>query len=235
MQRFFISWPLGIDMILRDDEIIHQISRVLRAKCGEHIVLFDGDGSETEYEITEITKKSITLRWIERRFPKTETDKSITLIQALPNKYEKIEYILQKWVEIGIQRFIFFKSERSQNLVVSPSKETRFHLIAKEAVEQCGWVNIPEILFLEKWWIDACIWYSQDNRVHVTLDTTGTKYPKDFILAKNISLWIGPEGGWSEIERHKMKEYWFITARFWERIFRTETAGIVVGFLFLYT
>ena len=83
-------------MILTDDEIIHQISRVLRAKLGEHIVLFDGDGSETEYEITEITKKSITLRGVERRFPKTETDKSITLIQALPNKYEKIEYILQK-------------------------------------------------------------------------------------------------------------------------------------------
>ncbi len=235
MQRFFISWPLGIDMILRDDEIIHQISRVLRAKCGEHIVLFDGDGSETEYEITEITKKSITLRGIERRFPKTETDKSITLIQALPNKYEKIEYILQKWIEIGIQKFIFFKSERSQNLAVSPSKETRFYLIAKEAVEQCWWVKIPEILFLEKWWIDACIWYSQDNRVHVTLDTIGEKYSRVLISEKNISLWIGPEGGWSETERDKMKEYWFITARFWERIFRTETAGIVIGFLFLHT
>ena len=235
MQRFFIPWPLGIDMILTDDEIIHQISRVLRAKLGEHIVLFDGDGSETEYEITEITKKSITLRGVERRFPKTETDKSITLIQALPNKYEKIEYILQKWVEIGIQRFIFFTSERSQKLVVSASKEARFHLIAKEAVEQCGWLKIPEILFLEKWWVDACVWLSRHNTTHITLDTTGEKYSKNLILAKDISLWIGSEGGWSEIERYKMKEYWFITARFWERIFRTETAGIVIGFLFLHT
>jgi len=41
----------------------------------------------------------------------------------------------------------------------------------------------------------------------VTLDTTGEKYSRALISEKNISLWIGPEGGWSETERDKMKKY----------------------------
>jgi len=60
------------------------------------VILFDGDGSETEYEIVSIEKKSISLKGIARTFPKTESLKHIALYQALPNKIEKIEYILQK-------------------------------------------------------------------------------------------------------------------------------------------
>jgi 16S rRNA (uracil1498-N3)-methyltransferase len=62
----------------------------------------------------------------------------VSLYQALPNKYEKIEYILQKGVEVGISKFVFFRSDRSQKLLLSPAKIERFAAIAREAVEQCG-------------------------------------------------------------------------------------------------
>ncbi len=96
MQRFFVPFPLTIDIILTDPDIVHQFTRVLRFQAGDHVALFDGDGSETEYEILSIEKKSIALKGIARRFPQTEPKKSVTLYQALPNKIEKIEYILQK-------------------------------------------------------------------------------------------------------------------------------------------
>lgn len=96
MQRFFVPFPLSIDVVLTDTDIIHQFSRVLRFQMGDSVILFDGDGSETEYEIVSLEKKSIALRGIARTFPKTEPTKSIALYQALPNKIEKIEYILQK-------------------------------------------------------------------------------------------------------------------------------------------
>lgn len=83
-------------MTITDEGIVHQISRVLRSTPGDHIILFDGDGSETEYEITHIEKKSIILRGVSRNFPETESPRRIILMQALPNKIEKIEYILQK-------------------------------------------------------------------------------------------------------------------------------------------
>ena len=96
MQRFYVTSPLTIDPVLTDLDIVHQLTRVMRSQVGEMIMLFDGDGSEMIYEIVGITKKSLSLRGQERRFPKTEPERSISLYQAMPNKIEKIEYILQK-------------------------------------------------------------------------------------------------------------------------------------------
>lgn len=62
MQRFlFFKLPLGNDITVRDDSFIHQISRVLRCRSGENIVLFNGDGQEYLYTIACIGKKEITL------------------------------------------------------------------------------------------------------------------------------------------------------------------------------
>lgn len=173
MQRFFVTFPLSMDLVLRDTEIVHQLTRVLRIKVAEHIVLFDGDGSETEYEITSIEKKSISLRGYARTFPKTEVSKNITLFQGIPNKYEKIEYILQKGVEIGIRKFVFFRSDHSQKLLITTSKKERFYTIAREALEQCGGLVMPEIV-----WIDdgsLLTLYQKNEREDITLDTIGSK------------------------------------------------------------
>ena len=62
MQRFFVTFPLSIDLILTDPDIVHQLTRVMRIVIGDKVVLFDGDGSETTYEIMTIAKKSLSLR-----------------------------------------------------------------------------------------------------------------------------------------------------------------------------
>jgi 16S rRNA (uracil1498-N3)-methyltransferase len=229
MQRFFVTFPLSIDVSLTDPMIYSQMVRVLRVKIWEHVILFDGDGTETEYEIQGIEKKSIHLRWIGRREPHTEQKKSITLYQGMPNKYEKIEYILQKWVEVGIQKFVFFRSDRSQKLLLSSSKIERFKTIAREALEQCGGCVMPEIEFLDR--MPIC----QTPDQNIVLDTTGKLWTiHEFIELQNIQLWVGPEWWWSESEREVMLRYGFIFARFWERILRTETAGVVTSFALLY-
>jgi RsmE family RNA methyltransferase len=99
------------------------------------------------------------------RVPNTEPQKRVSLYQALPNKYEKIEYILQKGVEIGIARFVFFRSDRSQKLLLSPNKIERFITIAREALEQCGGVVMPEILWIDRF-PDATT-----ESTHIVLDT----------------------------------------------------------------
>ncbi len=225
MQRFFVTFPLHIDMHITDSDIVHQLTRVLRVQVSDHIILFSGDGTETEYEIVSIEKKSIWLRGYAQNTPNTEPKKQVTLYQALPNKYEKIEYILQKWVEIGITRFIFFKSDRSQKLVMSPAKIERCMTIAREALEQCGWTIMPEILFHEKF-----MKYDTSG-VNMVLDTIGSNTRiSSYDSVQDIAIWVGPEWGWSENERSIMSNNGFIFARFWERVLRTETAGIVIGF-----
>lgn len=225
MQRFFVTFPLGIDVVLTDSTIVNQITRVLRMKEGESVILFDGDGSETEYQIIKIEKKSIHLRGQGRTFPRTEPQIRVTLYQALPNKHEKIEYILQKWVEVGIRKFVFFRSDRSQKLIISSAKIERFITIAREALEQCGGVVMPEIEFVER------ITDYEPRSTNIILDTVGAQRRiSEFRDIQDIGLWIGPEWGWSEEERAKMNDYGFIFAHFSERVFRTETAGVVTAF-----
>ncbi len=229
MQRFYVSYPLTIDLTLTDTDIIHQITRVMRSQIGDFVILFDGDGSETTYEIMSISKKSIWLRGKDRRFPQSEGLRDITLYQALPNKIEKIEYILQKWVEVGISKFIFFRAEYSQKLLLSENKKLRLTTIAREAVEQCGWVHMPEIYFFDT------INISEGTPTNITLDTTGKVIKvSEILLSDHLSIWIGPEGWWSEKEREKMSDSGFLFVRLWERILRTETAGIVSAFALLH-
>ncbi len=231
MQRFFVTFPIQVDMVVTDTDMVHQLTRVLRVAIWEHIVLFMGDRSEMEYEITTTWKKSIWLRWVASRVPNTEPHKRVTIYQALPNKHEKIEYILQKWVEIGIARFVFFRSDRSQKLLLSPTKIDRFIAIAREALEQCGGVVMPEITFADAFPEDTTASIEMSN---IVLDTLWESIRiSQYDNLQNMGLWVGPEGGWSDAERVRMQDNGFIFARFWERVLRTETAGIVIGFGFL--
>lgn len=61
---------------------------------------------------------------------------NIILVQSLPNKLEKLEFILQKGVETGIDEFIFFPADRSQKLALLDKKVDRLEQIVVEAVEQ---------------------------------------------------------------------------------------------------
>ena len=97
MQRFsFSDITLGNDITISEDSFIHQISRVLRIKNGERVILFNGDGQEYMYIIESIEKKGIKLSFSERYKNISETAVHIRLYQAIPNKYEKIEHIIQK-------------------------------------------------------------------------------------------------------------------------------------------
>lgn len=139
MQRFFFHTPLQENMVITDRARVHQMTRVLRLQVGDEIIGIDGDGSESLYEIVLIDKTAIQLLRKKRYIPDhREADRHICLYHALPNKFEKIEWIIQKSVEIGVRRLVFFRAERSQKLVLSESKKERFATIAVEALEQCG-------------------------------------------------------------------------------------------------
>ena len=88
------------------------------------------------YILKSISNKNIQCSLVSKEINTAAPKKQIRLYQALPNKYEKIEYILQKGVEIGIDEFVFFRSERSQKLIINERKIERFADIAREALEQ---------------------------------------------------------------------------------------------------
>ncbi len=88
---------------------------------------------------------------------------------------------------------------------------------------------MPEIEFQDQ------ITNYQSPITNIVLDTTGIlQKMHEMPQNREISIWVGPEGGWSDIECEKMRDNGFIFARFGERVLRTETAGVVMAFALLY-
>ena len=206
MQRFFINRPLRETEIF-DDEIFHQITRVLRMKKGDQIILFCGDGIEYLYELTNFSKKSVECVQREKYEPTgRESSKNITLYQSLPNKMEKLEWIVQKNTELGVQKIIFFRSDRSQKLFLSDSKKERIKAISREALEQCGGLFPVEIIFSDEN-LESILKNNNPDEKRLFLHTEGKKSTlNELSYETNFGIFIGPEGGWSDSEIQKMNE-----------------------------
>lgn len=230
MQRFYFEIELWENITIDDKDFFHQISHVLRSVIWDKVNLFNWDSYDYIYSISEIKKNQINLKFCEKIKNNKDADLILNLYQSIPNKYEKVEYILQKWVEIGIRNFIFFQSERSQKLIINEKKLDRFKFIIKESLEQCGWCILPEIRFISKLDLWKINWEKIVCHTNMIDSIDFKKYKIDSGI---INLFIWPEGWFSEKEISDLKYNWAQIINFWERVLRTETTWVVVGFYFL--
>lgn len=228
MHRFYYSsLPWEKAFSLTDTEIYHQIVKVFRAEIGDMFCFFNGvDPIDYVYEIEAIEKKCIQFV-LKEKLQKEQSKKQIILIEALPNKAQKLEYIIQKWVEIGIDTFVFFPSERSQKLPLSENKKERYEKIAIEALEQSGGNILPSISFEKS--------FPENLEGNILFFHTGkdnTKLLKEATIMGTGThiLVVWPEGGWSEREVEKFKEKKYTQVYLWSNILRCETVSSVVAF-----
>lgn len=232
MQRFYISDlnTTDFNFSIKDKEIIHQLIKVLRIKIWESIIFFDwSDNFDYIFRVKNILDKSIDFEQVWREENKSEIDFELNLYQAIPNKLEKVEYIIQKWVEIWIKNFVFFRSERSQKLIMSDNKMERLQKIAIEAVEQSWRLHVPEIVFLDKYDFSPLI--KNQNIFFHTISENSKLIQKTKIDYDNtINLFVWPEWGFSDDEIKKFKNMFFEQVHLWDRILRTETTWMVTSF-----
>ncbi len=150
MQRFLLDTPLAERICLTNPDLVHQIGHVLRSAVGDSIVFFDGHSPEEHlYRIESVSKRTVECRRTAIRPSECEPQHRVTIAQAMPNTIEKLEYALQKCVEIGATGFIIFRGDRSQKPLPNEHKRERLEKIAKEALEQCGGCIMPEIRYTE--------------------------------------------------------------------------------------
>lgn len=235
MQRFYIRELNTTDFtfILNDIQIIHQLTKVLRIKVWEKVIFFDwNDNYDYIFQVKKIDKKDIILEQVWRNENNSEVAFELNLYQSMPNKQEKIEYIIQKWVEVWIKNFVFFRSERSQKLIISDNRLDRFTKIAIEAIEQSWRSYIPEIVFLDKLEFSLL---KNDENIFFHTDPVNSILLKNLELnySKNINIFVWPEGWFSDDEIKKMDILWFKKSHLWDRILRTETTWIVTSFFII--
>jgi 16S rRNA (uracil1498-N3)-methyltransferase len=231
MQRFYLENlnTTIFNITLENKELIHQLSRVLRSKIWDKIILFDWeDDFDYIFEIKDILKTKINLEQVDRIQKKSEIDFELNLFQAIPNKMDKIESIIKNGTQTWISNFLFFRADRSQKLVVSDKKIERLKKIIIEAVEQSWRNKIPWLIIWEKPNFINLEW----QNIFLHTKNNDSKYLKDIEINswEKINLFVWPEWGFSDDEIWKFWRNDFISLYLWERILRTELAWISVGF-----
>ena len=215
-----------------------QIKNVLRLRAGDVVNVFDGAGQEFAVSLKTIDDPATGVI-LQTTTPSTEPEVRLTLIQSLP-KGEKIDLILQKCTEVGVSNFLFLETARSIPHVSPeklPSRLERWRSIVKEAAEQSGRVRLPSV--------DWAVSFDEALKRISSIDhrliawechegsTLMSKLP-EFKGAKDIALFIGPEGGFTEQEIEKARNAGVTPISLGSRILRTETAAIVGSALIIY-
>ncbi len=227
MPRFYIETDLAVDSTVELTEtVFHHWVKVLRAQVGEKATLFNGQGGEFEAELIEVAKKSASVQ-INHFNPANRTPKFKALLGQVMSKGDRMDYAIQKAVELGVSEIQLLTSERCEMRLKydrDQKKLDHWQGIAIAACEQCGLNIVPNILppvSLEKW---------------LTTELPATK----LVLAPNkdevdvlshataeLALLIGPEGGLSEDEIASANAQGFQNWCIGERVLRTETAPVV--------
>ena len=204
----------------------HHLVNVLRLRAGNSIVLFNGTGGEYIAEITAINRENVVVTVGEFSGKIYESGLSITLIQGI-SRGQKMDYTLQKAVELGVNRIVPVHTEYS-NVNLDHDREQRKHShwnkIIINACEQSGRNIIPELLPSQVM-VD---WIQTDNNQVKIAFHPGADGCLDQVtgVEGNISILIGPEGGFSESEISMINQCEYFLSRLGPRILRTESAAI---------
>ena len=227
MIRFFIENISDNNYTLKGEDAHHAI-KSLRVKIGENIILCDKNSFEHICKVEKISKDEVLLSAIKSQKNTSESNIKITLYQAL-TKNDKMDLVVQKSVELGVFKIVPIETSRC---ISKPSEKSiskkieRWQKIAKEAAKQSGRGIIPNISSPLK--LDEAISKIKDYDKSLVFYENGGEKIKNSLKTydKNISIFIGPEGGFETEEIDKLKSFGATISTLGTRILRTETASL---------
>jgi len=209
------------------------VAKVLRARLGDELTLFNGDGRECNGMIDAVRGSRVAASVGESRQVDRESPLAITLVQCVP-RGDRMDFIVQKATELGVSRIVPVLSQRSVvrlDAGQAESKANHWRAVAVSACEQCGRNRLPSI--------DAAqplLNYlgssspGQGPRLVFAPDSASppgaerrSGLNSDIVVAE---VAIGPEGGFASDELEAFRVSGFSQVGFGPRILRTETAAI---------
>jgi 16S rRNA (uracil1498-N3)-methyltransferase len=229
IRRFFVDKKDIVDgkITLTGDEFYH-MTKVLRYKVGYKAVILANDGIERHSVVEEIGKDSAILA-VENEVVADRKNATITLYAGLL-KNNKLDFVVQKGVELGVDNIVPFIS---QNSAETKFNSERANKIALESAKQCGSVYLSKVDDLVDYdkVIDDFKCY---DKVIFAYENEKTNRIVDAVKgAKNLAIVVGPEGGFTPEETERAIENGATVVTLGRRILRAETASIVSATLAL--
>lgn len=225
MRRFFVH-PKSISdnlAILSAEESRH-VATVLRLEAGTAVELFDGTGYIYQGLILTTTPKRITVE-IVSRYQEVESDTpQLFLFQSIL-KGKKMDFLIQKATELGVNSFCPIHSQYNENLGNLQRQIERWKRIMLESCKQCKRaipMHIEDVATIEELDLSAfkqplVLWEGEKTTF---LDGTMVSYDSP------MALLVGPEGGFHQNEIEKAVIQGFKPVSLGPRILRSETAAL---------
>ena len=223
---------IGATIKLSDNAATHA-TRVMRLSVGDALTLFCGDGFDYACELISVKKSEALAQVKASTKVESESNLSITLLLGI-SAGDRMEFALQKAIELGVTNIIPIKTERSV-VKLSPERAEKrlehWQNVVIAACEQSGRAVIPQLEAP----ITLALWLASNaasSAVRITLDPLANSRLKDLpkpqgeIQLQPIQLLVGAEGGLNSNEIALAAQHGFTGVQLGKRILRTETAPL---------
>jgi 16S rRNA (uracil1498-N3)-methyltransferase len=228
--RLFLEQPIeaGRSLALSRAQANYLVN-VLRLRDGKPVLVFNGRDGEWRANLHS-ARKAAALEVLEQTRPQTAAGDLEYLFAPL--KHARLDYMVQKAVEMGASRLVPVLTRRTQTRRLNLE---RMRANAIEAAEQCGILNLPQIgepvpldKLIARWTPDRLLVFCDEDAE--TADPVAALSPArsgGLMGALPVSLLIGPEGGFAEEERKALAGLPnAIRLALGPRILRADTAAV---------
>lgn len=223
MVQFYIP-DIAVNPTLPEDEAGH-VLRVLRKGAGDEIVAIDGKGFRYHCRITSVGKRTADLDILDREYIESGWKGRITIAVAPTKNLDRVEWMVEKCVEIGVDSIVFLECRYSERKQL---KFERLEKIAVSAMKQSLKAKLPQISGMVSFdeFISSI---PEESGKYIAYCIEKENYPLfvDVLeFSRDVILIIGPEGDFSKEEVEKAVNAGAKCVSFGESRLRTETAGV---------
>ena len=229
MPRFYCPQPLVPGSIVDLPETVAHHLHVVRQQAGDEVVLFNGEGGQVRARLVEIGKRRASAEVVALEPVEVELPYSVTLAQGLPEGSSKMDWIVEKAVELGVTAIQPLAAARSVVKLSGERAEKRqahWEGVVVAASEQSGRNRLAALMPL------------QDFNRYIAQPADGPRILLSPRATQSLAAWarstqpqpvtllIGPEGGFSAAEEDAAIAAGALALSMGPRVLRTETAGL---------
>ncbi len=224
--RLHVEQSLGHGAELEaGDSNSHYLYRVLRLREGDHVGLFNGEDGEWRAIMVSASPGRVLLRCLGQT--RQQSDPPDLWLLFSPLKKSRTDFIVEKATEIGVSDIFPVRTELTNSRRVQTA---RLRAVAREATEQCGGLSVPTIHELAALKPALAGWPEGRGLIFCDETRLGCRdFPLPPSLPDRLAVLIGPEGGFTESERHHIRRMAdVVPVGLGGRLLRADTAAAVV-------
>lgn len=231
LDRFYAPGPWVNGAVRLSPEEVHHLTRVMRAKAGDLIEVFDGEGARATARVENISKRDVELKVMGDVVLKDRTLPAVLLAVASP-KGERLKWLVEKCTELGIDELVPLRTQRS---VVEPG-DAKLHKLDQTVIAACKQSRRDRLMTISP--VQGLAEFLQQrsscrviygDAAGQPLETLITEHRRPDEKVRNMAIVVGPEGGLTTEEQELLRGSGAVPLAIGENILRVETAAVALS------